>query len=163
MNDEDSDLKTVLAGSVASFGLMVRSLAPAMERVTMQQYRILVLICTQGPMRSSDLATELGVLPSGITRMVNRLIRDGLAEKKVAEQNRREVMVEATAEGVGLVREVFERRQEDFRLIVKTMSPSDRRAVVQASAALVEALAGRPELDAHLLPSSLDGSIAAPD
>jgi DNA-binding MarR family transcriptional regulator len=132
MTDLERDLDALVAGSVAGFGFIVQSLAPTLGTVSMPQYRLLVLLVTQGPMRSGDLAHEIGVLPSGVTRLVNRLIRDGYATKKPGEQSRREVVVTATANGEELVRDAFARRRQQFRDFLSRMSAEDRDSLVRA-------------------------------
>lgn len=138
----------LLEASVVGLGLVIRSLAPALERVTLQQYRILVLLVTSGPMRAGDLAQELGLLPSGITRMVDRLVRDGFVERRPIG---REVEVAATASAAELVTEVFDRRRTAFRGVLRTMTDEERSAVRQAAAAFAGSRGPAPSIDARLL------------
>ncbi len=140
--------QTVVDASVVGLGLVLRSLAPALEHVTLQQYRILVLVVTRGPMRAGDLAAELGLLPSGITRMVNRLVRDDYVDKRVSG---REVLVAPRASAVALVDQVLTRRAEEFRSMLRRMSPAERTAVRDAAAALVRSADAAPLLDAQLV------------
>ena len=153
--DPDSSTESVVGdASVVGLGIVLRSLAPALEHVTLQQYRILVLLVTRGPMRSGDLAVELGLLPSGITRMVTRLVRDGYVSKHVSG---REVTVTAGDTATALVDEVLDRRAAEFRGALRRMSPDERRAVRQAAEALVRSATSGPLLDAQLLLATRPG------
>lgn len=149
--DDDHDTRqdsSVVDASVVGLGIVLRSLAPALEHVTLQQYRILVLLVTRGPMRAGDLAVELGLLPSGITRMVSRLVRDGYVAKRVAG---REAVVTARDTAHALVEQVLTRRAAEFRATLRRMTSAERTAVRQAAGALVRTAGSAPLLDAQLL------------
>jgi len=139
---------TVVEASVIGLGIVLRSLAPALEHVTLQQYRILVLLVTRGPSRAGDLADELGLLPSGITRMVDRLVRDHYVDRRVSG---REVVVSARDSAVALVEQVLTRRAAEFRSTLRRMEPEERAAVQRAAEALVRTAGSAPMLDAQLL------------
>lgn len=138
----------LVEASVVGLGMVIRSLAPALERVTLQQYRILVLLVTDGPMRAGDLAQELGLLPSGITRMVDRLVRDGFVERHPLG---REVQVAAAPPATALVTEVLESRRTAFRTVLRAMDAEERTAVRRAATALARRAGPDPSIDARLL------------
>ncbi|GFJ91788.1 hypothetical protein Prum_054300 [Phytohabitans rumicis] len=58
-------------------GLTARSLGELDADVTLVQTRALVLLASRGPQRTVDLAVELNVAPSTVTRMCDRLVRKG--------------------------------------------------------------------------------------
>lgn len=147
----------MLAASTAGLGIVLRSLAPALEQVTLQQYRILVLLVTRGPMRASDLATELGLLPSGITRMVDRLVRADFVEKRTSRHSGREVVVTALPSATLLVEDVLARRDAEFRAVLRRMPPEDRALVDRAAAAFTRASTAEPLTDAELLLAVTNG------
>jgi DNA-binding MarR family transcriptional regulator len=147
---EEAELDAVMAGSILEFGIVVRSLAPALERVTMLQYRILLLVHAHGPMRNTDLASEVGLLPSGVTRIVSRLVRDGYATRRTAEESRREVFVHPTPRGAALVEDVLARRRDEYRGILRRLSIAERSSLVAASKALTRAVDTRPGSEADL-------------
>lgn len=141
----------VLEASTVGLSLVVRSLASALEVVTLQQYRILVLIVTRGPMRSGDLAAELGLLPSSITRIVDRLVRDGFVAKRAGSQDGREVVVTAEAPATELVEQVLSARQREFRAVLRRMTPEERTAVRAAAVALTRTVRAGSTLDAEIM------------
>lgn len=141
----------VLYASTIGLGIVLRSLAPALEHVTLQQYRVLVLLHIRGAMRAGDLATELGLLPSGITRIVDRLVRDGFVEKHVSRRSGREVSVSLLERARSLVEHVMSRRQAEFRAALRQMSREERSSVRSAAEALVRVAGAEPLLDAEIL------------
>ncbi|KTR53229.1 MarR family transcriptional regulator [Curtobacterium oceanosedimentum] len=152
MSDDDEQQSrtesSVVDASVVGLGIVLRSLAPALEQVTLQQYRILVLLVTRGSLRAGDLAVELGLLPSGITRMVDRLVRDGWVTRRTSG---REVLVTAGDEAVALVEHVLARRAVEIRTALRRMTPEERTAVRTAADALVRTTGAEPVLDAQIL------------
>ena len=149
--DPAADQDVGLEASVIGLGIVLRSVAPALERVTLQQYRVLVLLVTRGSMRAGDLASELGLLPSGITRIVSRLTRDGMVEKQVSRSSGREVLVSALPPATALVGQVFEARRAAFDAVLQRMTPDERVAVRAAAAAIVRTAGNDELLDAHIL------------
>jgi DNA-binding MarR family transcriptional regulator len=135
----DDDVEAVLAGSRAVVGLSVRSLADAMESLTLQQYRVLVLICARGPLRSGALATAIGVHPSTFTRAVDRLAAGGWVTRQDNPDTRREVLVAPTEKARVLVGQVLERRRTEFEAVLGRMSVHDRASVREGFARFAEA------------------------
>ena len=60
-------------------------------------------IATDEPLQMSDIAEQLIGSPSGITRMADRLERDGLIERKTPADNRRVVHARLTTRGTAVV------------------------------------------------------------
>ena len=92
--DELAD--AVLDASRVLVAVAARSLAAAPSDVTLPQYRVLVILATRGPQRPSDLAAEVGVAASSITRMCDRLVRKKLVRRRLRPSNRREYVVDIT-------------------------------------------------------------------
>jgi DNA-binding MarR family transcriptional regulator len=137
--------------STAGLGVVLRSLAPALEQVTLQQYRVLALLVTRGPMRANDLAAELGVLPSGITRIVNRLVRTSFVERRASKLSSREILIAARTKAANLVEAVFATRKTMFAEILRPLSSDDRATVGRAAGIFADAAEQQPSLDAALL------------
>ena len=69
MTDLDTSASAVLTASRALLAVVARSIAPELDRVTVPQFRVLVVLSTAGqPVRNRDLAEALGVHPSTFTR-----------------------------------------------------------------------------------------------
>jgi len=139
---EDPVAETLLA-SRALLGMVARSLAPALERVTVPQFRALVVL-SEGPSRMGDLADRLGVHPSTLTRMVERLEQGGWIARAAVPGNRREVRVDLTDAGQELVATVTDGRRALFRETLARLGPEEREAVRRGMAVFARA-AGEPE------------------
>ncbi len=148
--DLDDLVGALLTASRALVGVSARSLADVEDRVTLSQFRTLVVLDEHGPSRLNDLAERLRVGPSTALRAVDRLVEGDYAARAASSTDRREVVLEATPEGGRLVAEVTVRRRAAIAEIVAAMPPedpaADPAAVVAALAAFARA-AGEPGAD----------------
>jgi len=143
--DSQEFVDAVVSASRALVGVAARSLAGLEEEVTIAQYRMLVLLCSRGPQRVSDLAHALGVNASTAVRMSDRLVVKRLVRRQRMAKDRRSVRVGATPTGRSLVGEVTERRRGEIARIVDAMAPESRAVFVEALRAFAAAAGEVPE------------------
>ncbi|CAN5185263.1 hypothetical protein BH11ACT4_BH11ACT4_25590 [soil metagenome] len=141
----DADAAT-LATSRALLGVVARSVAEALELVTLPQFRVLVVLASSGPLRMSSLAARMKAVPSTFTRSIDRMEQGGWVSRTHSPDRRREVLVDLTVHGRALVTHVTERRRKEIREILARLEPEDRQAVGRALA-LFAAAAGEPPAD----------------
>jgi DNA-binding MarR family transcriptional regulator len=142
----DSSAAAVLTASRALLAVVARSIAPELDRVTVPQFRVLVILSTAGSaVRSRDLAEALGVHPSTFSRNADRLVAGGWVKRAENPENRRETLVSLTAAGRRLVDRVTARRRYEIREILARLSSADRRLVLEAMTAFAHA-AGEPDV-----------------
>src|SRR5688572_2500187 len=67
--------------------------------VTMAQMRVLMLLDGVGESRMSDLAPKLGISPSTLSSLVERLVEADLAQRRDDARDRRSVLVSLTPGG----------------------------------------------------------------
>jgi DNA-binding MarR family transcriptional regulator len=100
-------LEALLAAGRVIFGLTARSIARLDAELTLPQYRMLVLLAGRGQQRTSDLAAQLGVTPSTVTRTGDRLVRRGLAQRLQRADDRRVAWIALTEAGRSLIGDVM--------------------------------------------------------
>lgn len=144
--DEVTD--AVLTASRALVAIASRSLADA-GAVTVAQYRALVVLQSRGPQSAKQLAVELGVAASTVTRMCDRLVVKDLIRRDAAE-DRREVRLMVTSAGAEIVGAVSRRRRRELRKILSSMPARDRVALVSALESFNRATGEVPEDDWYL-------------
>ncbi|MBX7555468.1 MarR family transcriptional regulator [Streptomyces sp. NPDC004232] len=165
MDDVDAVTRAVLTASRLLVAVSARSLAEVEERVTLPQFRMLVVLATRGETKLVALAELLQVAPSTAMRMVDRLIAAGLADRKANPSNRRETQLRLTDEGRRTVEEVTARRRAEIADIVERLRPTERLALVEALNAFNEA-GGEPlapaadDPEPHPLGWIVDGAMA---
>ena len=128
----DVVVDAVVRASRALVGITVRALASVSDEVTLAQLRTLVVVSLQGPQTVSALADRLDVHASTMTRMCSRLVARGQVIRKPSALDRREVVIELTPQGQGLVDEVMDKRRREIDAVVGRMTPEDRDRVVAA-------------------------------
>jgi DNA-binding MarR family transcriptional regulator len=137
--DTDALVMALLTASRALVGVSARSIAAVEHRVTLTQFRLLVVLDAHGPTRLNSLAARLGVASSTALRTVDRLVAAGLVDRRDNERDRREVVIRLTPAGHDVVREVTSRRKQAIEEIAERMPVDRRRALVEALAAFAEA------------------------
>jgi DNA-binding MarR family transcriptional regulator len=140
---EPEGLDELIGVSRGLLGVVARSLAPALEDVTVPQFRLIVLVTTLGPTRSVDLAERLAVSTSTLSRNLDRLVAGGWVERRPSETSRREVHIAVTDRGVQLVREVTARRTDELRVVLERV-PADERATLARAAELLRTAMREP-------------------
>lgn len=141
----DAVTDAVLGASRALVAVAARSLTSVDHEVTLPQYRVLVVLCSRGPLSMGALARELDAVPSTATRLCGRLVTHRLVTRRHRPGNRREVEVRVTALGEQLVREVTERRREAIDAILGRIPPEEQPAMVAAFRAFADAAGEVPE------------------
>lgn len=133
-----------LTASRALLGVVARSLAPALEQVTLQQFRVLVLLSTAAsPVRSGALAEAIGVHRTTFSRNADRLVAGGWVRRVDNPDSRREILIELTTKGARLVALVTRRRRVEINRVLQVMTPQQRGLAQRGLAAFAKA-AGEP-------------------
>jgi DNA-binding MarR family transcriptional regulator len=95
-------------------------------------FSALAALNAAGPLRPGDLAAREGVSPPTMTRIIASLEAAGLAERADDPQDRRAVLVAATAAGSALIQGESYARSSALRRRVAGLAPADRAALVAA-------------------------------
>jgi DNA-binding MarR family transcriptional regulator len=127
---------------VAAFELLTRALVGiTLESqevlggaVSVPQFRLLLALDGLGTVPSSALASALGMVPSSITRLADRLVAAGLVARGAHEHSRSIVTVEVTTAGHALVSAVLDRRHALLEVVLDAMDPAERTAAAAAAA-----------------------------
>lgn len=135
----DELVEAVLGASRALVAVAARSLVHVAEDVTLAQYRVLIELAARGPQRVADLADLVGVDPSTMTRMADRLVHKALVSRRRSSADRRSVRVSLAPPGRQLVVEVTRQRRAELAVILSRLPDQDRRPVLGALRAFADA------------------------
>jgi DNA-binding MarR family transcriptional regulator len=135
----------VVRVSRALVGVAARSIADLEDEITLAQYRMLVILCSKGPQRPTDLAEALDVTASTAIRMSDRLVTKKFADRSRSESDRRVVRIAATPLGSDLVKTVTERRRREVTKVVEAMNIEDRHAFVEVLSSFADASGELPD------------------
>lgn len=139
--DDESRL-TFLADRLHSLAIhLLRSLRAEDGASGLSPARLsaLSVVVFRGPLRLGELAAAEGVRPPTMSRIVGALAADGLVATRTDPDDRRSVLLEATARGRRVLDDARSRRLHRLRGELADLSPAERRAVEAA----VEAFAPR--------------------
>jgi DNA-binding MarR family transcriptional regulator len=128
----DAITDALLTSSRLLVAISARSIADVDESITIPQFRTLVILSLRGSMNLATLAGQLGVQPSTVGRMVDRLVTAGLIDRQQHPSSRRELVVDLTSRGEKLVRKVIARRREEIARVVDNMPARERHGLVRA-------------------------------
>jgi DNA-binding MarR family transcriptional regulator len=122
-------------------GVALRSLDVLDGAVTLSQFRMLAVLADLGPARSARVAEALGLEPSTVTRVADRLVAAGHVARGSEPGHRGVVTLELTASGRQLVGKVAAWRQQELARMLSRLTAADR-AEVTAALRLLLAVAG---------------------
>lgn len=142
---DPDEIAPVEAGARALLTVVARSMAPALDRVSLPQYRVLIVLCEYGPQRSGDLAGLVGVHQSTLTRTADRLVALGLITREVGPDNRREVILDLTDEGRELVLDVMRARRAEVAGLLGALRAAERARIGRGMAAFAQAAGEAPQ------------------
>jgi len=122
-------------------GVALRSLEALDSAVTLPQFRLLAVLADLGTVPSGRAARTLGLDPSTVTRLADRMVAAGHVARGSDERHRGVVTLELTASGHRLVTAAGDWRRAELARIMARLRPEDRAAVT-ASLRLLVAAAG---------------------
>jgi len=114
--------------------------------LTMQQFTVLGSL-EHGARRMTDLAAEHGVRLPTMTVQVNRLEREGLAERRADPADARRVLVRLTPTGRARLRAARTARTRYLADRLSGLSAADQAAIDAALDALAKVVAADPATD----------------
>jgi DNA-binding MarR family transcriptional regulator len=141
--DELTD--AVLTASRVLVAVAARSLADHGAEVSLHQYRALVVLASRGPLRPVDLAEALGVDPSTVTRLCDRLADKRLITRRRQGGDRRVVQLDLSSRGRELIDAVTDRRRSEITRILAAVPAGDREDLVRAFRAFAMAAGEAPD------------------
>jgi DNA-binding MarR family transcriptional regulator len=130
-----------LAGYAQLVQLLSAAHAPEFPdpHVTMAQMRVLMLLSAVGEARMSDLAHQLGISPSTLSSLVDRLIEAGLATRREDSRDRRSVLVTLAPAGSKMLDQFNELGADALRSLLEQLDGSEIVTVNKAIELLVAA------------------------
>jgi DNA-binding MarR family transcriptional regulator len=125
--------------------IMSRKLASTLypelkDRLPRGQVHALVLLAEAGEPKISQLAAELSLDESTVTRLVDKLEAAGLAERRRSTSDRRSTSVVITAEGLEVVTCAREHQRVLLAEVLSALDPAERTEFIRLTAKAAEAM-----------------------
>jgi DNA-binding MarR family transcriptional regulator len=107
------------------------------EGCTVSQWRILWLLSDERGHRMSEIA-EFALVPApSLTRLIDRMVTDGLVHRRVDESDRRRVLVHLTPRGRALYRRLHGRVEREQQVVLAGADPGEAKRLLDLLGALV--------------------------
>jgi DNA-binding MarR family transcriptional regulator len=106
--------------------------------LTMAQFKSVLLIGFTGGMTSRGLADQLGVGPSAVTPLVDRLVDQKLAVRESDDNDRRVIWVRPTAKATALQSALLQTSRSLMAEVVEGLNTREEALVRQALGLLLE-------------------------
>jgi DNA-binding MarR family transcriptional regulator len=107
--------------------------------LTVTQLKSLFFISNQGVSNPRKLALALGVTPSDVTGIVERLVEQGLLIRQDNPDDRRVSVLRVTEKGEAILFDLRERRTSSMREILAGMDTEELSCLIKGLSALVKA------------------------
>jgi len=130
-------------------GVALRSLDVLDSAVTLPQFRLLAVLADLGPVPSGQAARALGLDPSTVTRLADRMVAARHAARGTDPRHRGVVTLKLTASGRDLVAAAGAWRRRELARIMARLAPGDQDAVTAALGLLVSAAGDDYGITAH--------------
>ncbi|MGP9694737.1 MarR family winged helix-turn-helix transcriptional regulator [Brachybacterium sp. AOP25-B2-12] len=95
-------------------------------------------------LRQQDLARHLGIRPASVSVLVDRLVRDGYAERSAHPEDRRSTAVHPTAAGSEEVHRTLNAMHARMLAVAASLTPAERGVVTRFLRELNHALDAQP-------------------
>src|SRR4051794_38097535 len=136
-----ADADVLMQASKVISAAVAHSLALAGDTVSAPGLRVLVMLDASGPLNLSAVASGLGVNPSTASRTCDRLVVDGLVDRRDQVDDRRQVALSLTDKGAALLDDVMRERQAALTRVVESMPSGERLKLLDGLAGFVAAAA----------------------
>jgi DNA-binding MarR family transcriptional regulator len=104
--------------------------------LTMQQFRVVMLLSQDGPLPHSELAHALGVSLASVTGLVDRLAARGIVERTPSPADGRVRLAGLTAQGLTLAEQVTTEGRTLLHTLLRAVDTEALRGLEQGLAAL---------------------------
>ena len=142
-DDADEELDRLadrfLAASRALVAVSAESLDELPESLDLTHFRALAVIGSRNGMSLGEVAEAMRVHPSRASRISDRLVRRRLVQRRIAPDDRRQIVLTATPQGAETLARAWDRRRQAIRRVLARMPGSSREAAATSLAAFAEA------------------------
>jgi len=114
--------------SIALFEVTLKALSTS-PQLSVLQIRMLLMLDQHSLIRLSDLAGRLDISAPSASRVVNRLVDEGLVLRRVPDHDRRTVQLRLSAKGRRMLDRIRTARRAGIAEILERMTEDDRTAL----------------------------------
>jgi DNA-binding MarR family transcriptional regulator len=136
--NDNGPAASVEAASLAMVELTLQALS-ASSQLSVLQVRVLLTVDRYQQVNLSELATALQLSRPFASRLVTRLVDDGLLLRRTHRDDRRQLLLKLSARGHRALDRLRSARQSGIREVLAAMSADDRAALTTGMASFAAA------------------------
>lgn len=102
-----------------------------LDGLTPTQYHILKKLASSGPQKATELAEVIQITPGAITGASDKLVTEGLAQRRGVEEDRRVVYLEITETGKRLVETLIKNHKKVTAQFFSGLPEEDIRHLIR--------------------------------
>lgn len=140
MTDDISRTSNLLAAAVLGLHDELRLAVERRSGRSGEAPAAIVALGHQPGLSNDALSRLLGLTHTGTVRLIDRLVADGLVERRTVEQDRRGVALHLTKAGAKARRKILSEREAVMRPLVSQLKKSERAALTTVLAKLLRAV-----------------------
>jgi MarR family 2-MHQ and catechol resistance regulon transcriptional repressor len=106
--------------------------------LSMVQLKTLFILAHKNPITIGQIAEHLGIGIPAASYQVDKVVQAGLARRTEDTTDRRRTLTFLTSTGEGLIQQLFQGREEQFRSWLNQMNPDDLACLLQGLKAIVQ-------------------------
>ena len=133
-----SDAGLVEQASLALLELTLKALS-ASRQLSVLQLRVLLAVEQHGPVNLGDVAGLLDLSKPSASRLVTRLVDDGLILRRTPDTDRRQVQLAVSAKGRRMLNSLRRGRQREISAVLESMPVGGREALIHGLTSFAEA------------------------
>lgn len=149
LTKKEREVEAVMAASRALVAIVARSFAEADVAITLQQWRVLVIVINFGPMTPGAVAKWMDIHPSTATRLCDGLVRAKMLDRREDPVDRRRMVLSLTGSGQTLVETLHGYRRQAIANILAEMPAATRSQLAKAMQDFADAAGDHPEQFIH--------------
>ncbi|MFN2569503.1 MAG: MarR family winged helix-turn-helix transcriptional regulator [Candidatus Dormibacteria bacterium] len=116
------------------------SLLGAFGAVTMHQLQVLRVLVEEGPLTMKDLASRIGIGPSSVTQLVDRLTQHGLVERASDPKDRRIQRIVVTQKATEAVTNFKASKRRQMRVLLDPLTDEELETFVSLAERMLSPL-----------------------
>lgn len=134
-----AEVEVMIAAARVFAGITAESLAQAGAGISLPQLRVLTLASRSDSLNATEVAAALQVHLSTSSRLCDRLVQAGLLDRRDRPEDRRQLQLTLTHEGLSLLDKITAHRRKVFTRILRRLDPADSAALARSLEVFVEA------------------------
>jgi DNA-binding MarR family transcriptional regulator len=127
-----ADVDAVLAACRVLVALSARSIAAVNDAADIAQVRVLVIVASTEPVSLSVVAEAARLHASTASRLCDRMVSEGLLDRRDDPTNRRALNLRLTAKGRRVVPSMMRRRRHAISPMLEAMPAARRQELIES-------------------------------